>query len=68
MVEDKYDNPDHYLPIALQSNLLGQSEYFDKHPAIEKHSEELAQEANRGAFVDVTYTCVVGRKERSDKQ
>ncbi|KAF2187591.1 S-adenosyl-L-methionine-dependent methyltransferase [Zopfia rhizophila CBS 207.26] len=60
--EDRHENPDHYMPVAAQSTFLGQSEYFREHPEVEKHSDQLAAEFATGAFVDVTWTCVLGRK------
>lgn len=62
VAEDKHKNPDYYLPIAAQTVLLGLAEYLYKDPAIEKYQESLAQEHNKGSYVDVTWTCVVARK------
>ncbi|KAF2197605.1 S-adenosyl-L-methionine-dependent methyltransferase [Delitschia confertaspora ATCC 74209] len=61
-VEDKFTNPDRYLPIAAQTFLLGLTEYLYKNPEVEKYQEQLAMEHAGGAFVDVACTFVVGRK------
>jgi hypothetical protein len=63
VVEDKHHNPDYYLPIAAQTVLLGLAEYLYKDPGIEKYQEQLAQEHSEGAYVDVTWTCVVARRD-----
>jgi hypothetical protein len=63
LVEDKHNNPDYYLPIAAQTFLLGLSEYLYKDPEIEKYQEQLALEHSEGSYVDVTWTCVVARRD-----
>jgi hypothetical protein len=42
--------------------LLSLAEYMYSDPSIEEYLEELAKEHTEGAFVDVTWTCAVGRK------
>ena len=58
-------NPDHYQPIASQSWLAGIEEYLhqqEKGGELERFQKQLVAEARAGAFVDVKYTLVVGRK------
>jgi hypothetical protein len=63
LVKDKYKNSDYYLPIAAQTVLLGLDEYLYKDPEVEKYQDQLALEHSEGAYVDVTWTCIVARKD-----
>lgn len=62
MAEDQHRNPVYYQPIGAQTVLLGLAEYLYRDSSVERYQEELAKEHAEGAFVDVTWTCVVGRK------
>jgi hypothetical protein len=58
-------NPDHFQPLASQSWLAGFEEYVyaqQYRGKLEELQRQLHDEAKAGAFVDVKYTLVVGRK------
>lgn len=66
IAKEVYSNPDHYQPVAAQSFLAGLDEYaYQQHGngEVEKYQEQLSREFGEGAFVDVSYTCVVGCKQ-----
>lgn len=62
MKEEKYKNPPHLQPIAAQTMLLGMAEHAHHSPGVEALQEKVAKENKEGAFVDMQWTCVVGRK------
>jgi hypothetical protein len=62
---DRFENKDHWQPIAGQSHLAGLEEYISRQPGRgleQSYLEELAKELAGGAFADVAYIWVVGRK------
>lgn len=42
--------------------LLGLAEYAHSNPGVEAFQEKVAAENKEGAFVDLQWTCVVGKK------
>jgi hypothetical protein len=57
--------PDQFQPIAAQSWMAGIEEYrYQQMEAgqLEQLQKQLLEEAQGGAFVDVKYTLVIGRK------
>jgi hypothetical protein len=65
IADDKLNNPDRYQPVASQSWLAGIQEYSYQQAQgdqLESFQKQLIEEAEAGAFVDVKYSVVVGRK------
>ncbi|KAF2246152.1 S-adenosyl-L-methionine-dependent methyltransferase [Trematosphaeria pertusa] len=64
IVDETLSTPDRYQPIATQSWLAGLQEYRyqEQGSQLEEYQKQLIQEAKAGAFVDVKYTLLVGRK------
>jgi hypothetical protein len=65
VADDTLGNPDHYQMVAQQSWLAGIQEYAyqqEQGDQLEAFQKQLVEEAEAGAFVDVKYTLVVGRK------
>ncbi|KAH7402189.1 S-adenosyl-L-methionine-dependent methyltransferase [Phaeosphaeria sp. MPI-PUGE-AT-0046c] len=63
VLENRYESPDHYMPIAAQATYLGQIERGD--PGGEDYVDQYREEYRSGATVDVAFTCVLGRKKAS---
>ena len=59
---EHHKNPDHFQPIGAQTVLMGLGEYLYSDASIANYQEALSEEHAKGAFVDLTWTCVVGRK------
>ncbi|KAF2706115.1 S-adenosyl-L-methionine-dependent methyltransferase [Pleomassaria siparia CBS 279.74] len=65
IADETLSNPDQYQPIASQSWLVGIEEYLYQQKEggqLEQLQKQLMEEAQGGAFVDVKYTLVLGRK------
>jgi hypothetical protein len=63
--DETLSSPDHLQPVSSLSWVLGIEEYRYRQIEIgelERLQEQLMVEAKAGAFVDVKYTLVVGRK------
>ncbi|KAF2654305.1 S-adenosyl-L-methionine-dependent methyltransferase [Lophiostoma macrostomum CBS 122681] len=61
-VVEKHRTPDHFQPVGAQTVLMGIGEYLHSDASMAVYQEALSEEHARGAFVDLTWTCVVGRK------
>jgi hypothetical protein len=61
VAENRYESPDHYMPIAAQASYMGQIERGD--PGGEDYISQYREEYKAGTTVDVAFACVVGRKK-----
>ncbi|KAF2649033.1 S-adenosyl-L-methionine-dependent methyltransferase [Lophiostoma macrostomum CBS 122681] len=62
VVDEQYENPAYYRPIAAQSALIGLEEFMHVRPDLQDLQEKIGEEFQKGAIVNVRYSCVVGKK------
>lgn len=65
VIEEKFENPDRYLPLENQSYLLGLAEYEAVKPELKEFLEAVAKENAGGAFVTIAWRCVIVRSSSS---